>query len=114
MGTNGAVIKRQEYAVRTNADTDFLSRDDLAKYTDSAGWVRFRIALLLLLWVLILGLIGGAIYLVVMDPDRVSPAWSKSWWKQATIYQISVKSFQDSNNDGVGDLNGEIKVMRFP
>ena len=31
------------------------------------------------------------------------------WWKQAVIYQIYPKSFQDTNGDGVGDLRGIIK-----
>ena len=29
-----------------------------------------------------------------------------SWWKHAVIYQIYPGSFQDSNGDGIGDLNG--------
>jgi alpha-glucosidase len=28
------------------------------------------------------------------------------WWRGAVIYQIYPRSFADSNNDGVGDLNG--------
>ena len=30
----------------------------------------------------------------------------RSWWKRAVIYQIYPRSFQDSNGDGVGDLEG--------
>lgn len=28
------------------------------------------------------------------------------WWKHALIYEIYPRSFQDSNGDGIGDLNG--------
>lgn len=31
---------------------------------------------------------------------------SSNWFKDAVVYQIYPRSFQDSNNDGIGDLNG--------
>jgi alpha-glucosidase len=30
----------------------------------------------------------------------------KPWWTHATIYEIYVRSFQDTNGDGIGDLKG--------
>jgi alpha-glucosidase len=29
-----------------------------------------------------------------------------TWWRDATFYEIYIRSFQDSNGDGIGDLNG--------
>src|SRR5277367_2366212 len=31
---------------------------------------------------------------------------AQPWWKGAVLYEIYPRSFQDSNNDGIGDLNG--------
>ncbi len=34
------------------------------------------------------------------------PSADPTWWKHAVIYEIYPRSFQDSNGDGIGDLNG--------
>ncbi len=36
----------------------------------------------------------------------MQPSSEKTWWKHAVVYEIYPRSFQDSNGDGVGDLNG--------
>lgn len=35
------------------------------------------------------------------------------WWKNSVIYQIYPRSFQDSNGDGIGDLQGIIKRLDY-
>lgn len=35
------------------------------------------------------------------------------WWQTEVIYQIHVKSFYDSNNDGYGDLTGVAKKLDY-
>ena len=37
----------------------------------------------------------------------------KSWWQEAAVYQIYPRSFQDSNNDGIGDLQGIISRLDY-
>ena len=38
---------------------------------------------------------------------------TKTWWKEAVIYQIYPRSFNDSNGDGVGDLKGIIEKLDY-
>jgi alpha-glucosidase len=38
---------------------------------------------------------------------------AKDWWRGAVIYQIYPRSFQDSNNDGVGDLAGIVQRLPY-
>ncbi|WP_324608736.1 alpha-glucosidase [Pediococcus claussenii] len=35
------------------------------------------------------------------------------WWKKSVVYQIYPKSFQDSNGDGIGDINGIIGHLDY-
>ncbi|MTI44528.1 alpha-glucosidase [Roseibium hamelinense] len=35
------------------------------------------------------------------------------WWRGAVIYQIYPRSFQDSNNDGIGDLKGVTQRLEY-
>ncbi|MEJ6785663.1 beta-galactosidase BglA [Aminobacter sp. Piv2-1] len=39
------------------------------------------------------------------------PAVDRDWWRGAVIYQIYPRSFQDSNGDGIGDLEGIISRL---
>lgn len=38
---------------------------------------------------------------------------SKPWWKNSVVYQIYPRSFQDSNGDGIGDLQGIIQRLPY-
>lgn len=37
----------------------------------------------------------------------------KTWWKESVVYQIYPRSFNDSNGDGIGDLNGITEKMDY-
>lgn len=38
---------------------------------------------------------------------------SRRWWKEAVVYQIYPRSFQDSNGDGIGDIPGIISRLDY-
>lgn len=38
---------------------------------------------------------------------------NKQWWKEAVAYQVYPRSFNDSNNDGIGDLPGVIEKLDY-
>ncbi len=40
------------------------------------------------------------------QPAQKKSSNLENWWKNAVIYEIYPRSFQDSNGDGIGDLNG--------
>ena len=37
----------------------------------------------------------------------------RRWWKTAVVYQIYPRSFQDSNGDGIGDLQGIVSRLDY-
>jgi len=46
-------------------------------------------------------------------PLKGSKEIAKTWWKQAVFYQIYPRSFQDSNADGIGDIQGIISRLDY-
>ena len=37
----------------------------------------------------------------------------KQWWHDKVAYQIYPKSFNDTNNDGIGDIRGIIEKLDY-
>ncbi len=50
--------------------------------------------------------IGQATAAKPESKTSVAASTERDWWKNAVIYEIYPRSFQDSNGDGIGDLNG--------
>jgi len=49
-------------------------------------------------------MVVGALPALAQQPE--ADAKGHPWWKHAVFYELYPRSFADSNNDGVGDLNG--------
>ena len=43
----------------------------------------------------------------------MTKAMQRTWWKESVIYQIYPRSFNDSNNDGIGDIPGIINKLDY-
>src|SRR5438094_8669472 len=51
--------------------------------------------------IVILGCFGG-----MFAQTAPTDAEGHQWWQHAVFYEIYPRSFADSNNNGIGDLNG--------
>ncbi|XP_072232559.1 solute carrier family 3 member 2a [Leuresthes tenuis] len=65
-----------------------LSKDELMKVAGTPGWVRTRWVLLVLFWLGWVGMLAGAIVIIVQAP-RCKPIPEMNWWNEGPIYQIS-------------------------
>jgi len=82
-----------------------MGKDDLLRFSQTPFWKRLRMACLLTFWFAWLGLLTSVITLTVILP-RCKTEPENVWWQTGNLYQVYVRSFQDSDGDGVGDLNG--------
>lgn len=72
-----------------------LSKEELMKVAGTPGWVRTRWVLLVLFWLGWVGMLAGAIVIIVQAP-RCKPIPQMNWWNEGPLYQISdVQSFSD-------------------
>lgn len=47
------------------------------------------------------------------DCGEVDSLDKLQWWQKASIYQVLIQSFQDTNGDGKGDILGVIKRLDY-
>jgi len=45
--------------------------------------------------------------------DSLNYPESNIWWNDTVFYEIFIRSFYDSNNDGIGDINGIIEKLDY-
>jgi alpha-glucosidase len=57
-------------------------------------------------WMLVAMMAVPVLWPSVRAQSRAEGAGERPWWRPAVIYEVYPRSFADSNNDGIGDLNG--------
>ncbi|XP_070710776.1 amino acid transporter heavy chain SLC3A2-like [Pempheris klunzingeri] len=65
-----------------------LSKEELMKVAGTPGWVRTRWVLLVLFWLGWVGMLAGAIVIIVQAP-RCKPIPEMNWWNEGPLYQVS-------------------------
>lgn len=48
-----------------------------------------------------------------LSVSELQPATNNDWWRGAVIYQVYLRSFLDSNGDGIGDIRGCIERLDY-
>lgn len=72
-----------------------LSKEELMKVAGTPGWVRTRWVLLILFWLGWVGMLAGAIVIIVKAPP-CKPIPEMNWWNEGPLYQISdLEAFSD-------------------
>lgn len=82
-----------------------MGKEELLRHSSKPLWVRLRmicVAIILIAW---LALIITVVALIFAYP-KCKDKDSRSWWQNDVMYRIHVRSFYDSNDDGIGDLKG--------
>lgn len=82
-----------------------LTKEDLMKYANDPFWVRTRLILFVFFWVGWLAMLVAAIVIIVLAP-RCPYKPDLKWYNTDVVYEITPRSFMDSDGDGNGDLKG--------
>ncbi|TDG98517.1 hypothetical protein EPR50_G00201070 [Perca flavescens] len=99
---NGAVkLKMPEEEEAEEVKFTGLNKEELLRVAGTPGWVRTRWALLVVFWLGWLGMLGGAV-LIILQAPRCRDLPDTAWWNGGPLYQIgNIQTFT-----GTGDLKG--------
>jgi alpha-glucosidase len=86
------------------------------RLTNSIKWIAKTLQSCMMVLSLAVGTcapIGQTGSATALQPDTTTSSAMQDWWKNAVIYEIYPRSFQDSNGDGIGDLNGITRRLDY-
>uniref|UniRef100_A0A336M6J3 alpha-glucosidase n=1 Tax=Culicoides sonorensis TaxID=179676 RepID=A0A336M6J3_CULSO len=81
-----------------------MSKEELMKYVNDPFWIKLRWFLFILFWLVWLGMLGAALYIIVDAPKCVPPE-EHTWWKQGPlIISEDDSGLSAPNEDTLSDL----------
>lgn len=99
---NGAVkLKIPEDEAAEEVPFTGLNKEELLRVAGTTGWVRTRWTLLLLFWLGWLGMLAGAV-LIILQAPRCKDLPALNWWNEGPLYRVrSIQGFTET-----GDIKG--------
>ncbi|KAG8013451.1 4F2 cell-surface antigen heavy chain [Nibea albiflora] len=110
---NGSVklkIRRRRREVKFTG----LNKEELLRVAGTPGWVRTRWALLVVFWLGWLGMLVGAV-LIILQAPRCRDLPATNWWNEGPLYQIgNIQAFTDTSNlKGVEQKVGSLSQLKI-
>jgi len=107
-------VKLEIFEAEKKPESDFpaLTKAELMEYANDPFWKGLRWVLFVLFWLIWVAMLVTSIVIIVLAPKCPPPA-PKQWWQKAPIYEVYVKSFKDSDGDGVGDIKGVTSKVEY-
>lgn len=68
-----------------------MSKQELMKYANDPFWVRLRLFLFVLFWIVWLAMLVGAVVIVALAPGCPATA-SLPWWNKMSFFEVSIAS----------------------
>lgn len=112
-GEKNGLVKIKVAEDETEAGVKFtgLSKEELLKVAGSPGWVRTRWALLLLFWLGWLGMLAGAVVIIVRAP-RCRELPVQRWWHKGALYRIgNLQAFVGSEVGSIAGLKNHLDYL---
>lgn len=88
-----------------------LSKEELMKVAGTPGWVRTRWVLLVLFWLGWIGMLAGAIVIIVQAP-RCKATPEMNWWNEGPLYQITDLEAFSGGLKGVEEKLDDINQLK--
>ena len=85
-----------------------LSREELERFSSDPTWVKIRWVLFIILIIGWASMLIVAIVLVVVA-TKCPPNPNLQWYEDGLVYRVDVSKFMDTNENGVGDFEGEMR-----